>query len=50
LIDLIRLAQHSFWWMLQTSKSFKLSNFSTPRSHARIARVVKIERYLFHRK
>jgi hypothetical protein len=47
LIDLIHLSQGLFLWTPQTSKSFKLPNFSAPRSHIRIAQVVEIEMHLF---
>jgi hypothetical protein len=36
--------------MSQTSKSFKLSNFSAPRSCIQIAWVVETERHIFLRK
>jgi hypothetical protein len=47
LIDPIHLSQGSFLWTSRTSKSFKLPNFSAPRSYVRIAWMVEIERHLF---
>jgi hypothetical protein len=44
------LTRSFFSWTLRISKPFKFPNFSAPQPLGRIARVVEIERNLFHGK